>query len=164
MLRCPGAIDAAKLLLYYYKANVNAQDLQRRTPLFISVEKHDLKMVNLFLQNKADVDLPAEHGQTSLMEAALNMDYEIMKALIANGANVNKEDRDNKTALMIAASTGNFKNVKLLLDNKADPNIFKQKHPVTLVRRQTALMEVSSSGNIQGNTQITKTCSAQKQM
>ncbi|XP_055903120.1 putative ankyrin repeat protein RF_0381 [Eupeodes corollae] len=97
-------------------------------------------LVEILLQNKADIDAIDEHGTTALhLNASQNLFFslidlsysvnsfgtkaEIAKMLLSMGANVDAKTKDKKiTALHIACSQTNPDVVKVLLEYKANVN------------------------------------------
>ena len=100
------------------------------------VRKRPLEMIQLLLENGAQVDARDENGNTSLIVAAKGTDRpEIIQLLIEKGAEVKARNNDGSTALMVAArgagSGGNILGetgallggdiIELLLDKGANP-------------------------------------------
>ena len=83
-------------------------------------------MVQLLLENGADVTSTDRHG-TTVLSNAIREDVSLIKLLLKNGVDVNKQDREGKTALLLAVDAthygGDVETVKLLLENGADVNL-----------------------------------------
>jgi ankyrin repeat protein len=121
--------------LIAHKANVNAQDHSRRTPLFIASEKGYQAMVELLLSSGATVDLPADN--TPLYNAALSGNVEMAKLLLAKGADVNSRNNFNKETLLIAvggSEKGILEIAELLLTHRADVNATDLRGETPLIR------------------------------
>lgn len=106
-------------------ADVNTKEgVVGLTPLMYAAEKNvNIGIINLLLQNGADVNAKTNDGWTVLMRAAeYNENAEVIKILIDAGANVNAKD-DDWTALMYAAKNStNSDVIKALIDAGADVN------------------------------------------
>lgn len=66
------------------------------------------KIVELLLQNKANVNMANKYGNSALHFAALSGHDKIVNLLIRNGANVNAANKFGETVLHYAANGGNF--------------------------------------------------------
>lgn len=64
------------------------------SPLIQAVQNRHSELINLLLENKANINLPCGNGDTSLSYAIRRYDPEIVKQLIDLGANVNGENID----------------------------------------------------------------------
>jgi serine/threonine-protein phosphatase 6 regulatory ankyrin repeat subunit A/serine/threonine-protein phosphatase 6 regulatory ankyrin repeat subunit B len=108
-------------LLISLGANVNTKDEQGRTALMEAARNGYEKMVQLLIDNGADV-----RNSTALIDAVGGYSYDeqkkerIVMMLIRSGANVNTKDEWGRTALMEAARNGCESIVQLLIDNGAD--------------------------------------------
>merc|ERR1719510_675057 len=94
------------------------------TPLIAAAFKGHKDVVQLLLDNNADIDHRDSNVKTALMFAAWKGHKDVIQVLLDNGANVNHQDKKGYTALMKAAQYGHKEVVQLLLDNGA--NIDKQ--------------------------------------
>ncbi len=85
-----------------------------------------LKIINMLLQAKADVNIRDGRGLTALMWAASRDLPDIVRILIDNGAIVDLQDYFGDTVLKWLANYKENKNIleiiKILLDAKANPN------------------------------------------
>lgn len=84
------------------------------------------ELVEIFLEDSADPNVPDNFGQTPLMVAAERGYVKIVFLLLKNNANPNIQDYYGRTALMIAAEKGYANIVKLLLQNAADRAMIDQ--------------------------------------
>jgi ankyrin repeat protein len=94
------------------KANIDAQDKDFRTALFVAAEKSNADMVDFLLDRGADPKIPAKKKVTPLMVAS---DKDIMDKLIAKGADVDAPDDENQTALLTKYKQGKDRQVDVLL-------------------------------------------------
>ncbi len=81
-----------------------------------------LRICEMLIKHKADVNYAGKLGDTPLHKAALNGREDICELLIMNGAKVNVADRIGTTPLHKAAQYGFWKVVEVLLKNKANAN------------------------------------------
>lgn len=96
---------------------------ENRTALqWAIVHSHDA-LLNILLENGANIEYRNEKGQTPINEAAYRSNGTAARLLIAKGANVNTHDHDKTTPLHHAAHTGASDTVRLLLENGADPTV-----------------------------------------
>ncbi|NVJ98774.1 MAG: ankyrin repeat domain-containing protein [Alphaproteobacteria bacterium] len=103
-------------------------DTRRRSDRFpallIAVEKNNMAMMKLLLDNGANVNVgDPERGETALMKRALAGDVNGVQLLLSYGADANRADIGQETALMKAVRARKFKMVQTLLEAGADPNV-----------------------------------------
>jgi ankyrin repeat protein len=82
----------------------------------------DQPLVNLLIDNNANVDATDEHGATALHLAAFNARANLIGTLVGRGATVDARDNDGRTPFMIAALRGDKKIMTILRDAGADPS------------------------------------------
>ncbi len=85
----------------------------------------DLKLVNFFLDQKVDLNLPnKEYGGNSVNDAVVNRNVDLVALLLKRGGNPNEIDKEGFSALQVAASGDpeDSKIVELLLAAGADVN------------------------------------------
>ena len=113
------------------KANWNGASC---TSLIAAVSNNQLNVIQLLIDNGADVNEKVVFGYTALMIAALRHDPEIVSLLIKAGADVNArtkmddearsanmpEELSDKTAIMLASEKGYFDIVEILSQSGAD--------------------------------------------
>ncbi|CAK9060668.1 unnamed protein product [Durusdinium trenchii] len=96
-------------------ANVNQADSFGRTALWVGVAGRCLKVVQLLVAQRADLNLGAEaieedfnedDGITPLSLAAENGSLRILRFLIRSRANLNKADQEGRSPLWFAAAVG----------------------------------------------------------
>jgi len=102
-------------------ADVNTKDvLTGRNVLMLAADKGKKEMVELLLNESADVNARSEGRWTVLMIAAEGGYGDIVELLIENGAEVDAENTNGKTALMRAIERGHRNVVDLLINRGAD--------------------------------------------
>ncbi|KAK5109714.1 hypothetical protein LTR85_002283 [Meristemomyces frigidus] len=91
---------------------------QRKRPLSVATKHGSLELVQLLLQNGADVNAPPaeKYWRTALQAASEKGHFELVHLLLQNGADVNAPPtRDTgRTALQAAPGQGNIELVRLL--------------------------------------------------
>ena len=79
-------------------------------------------IVELLLEEGAEIDLTASDGQTPLHQASKNGHIEVAQLLLEKGADVNATDRGGLTPLYEASKSGHIEVTQLLLKEGADVN------------------------------------------
>ncbi len=101
-------------------ADVNFTTIDgRRSPLKEAVRDSNMEMVELLLNQGADIDKVDSHNNTSLMRAAREGDVDMVRLLASRGANLEHAEHD-LTALASAAKYNRTEVVRELLDWGAD--------------------------------------------
>lgn len=103
------------------KANPNAVNRQRTTPLHNAALAGVLPTVKALMEAGASLEAVDNVGETALHRAATGGHVEVMKLLLDRGMDPNFRDRQRQTALHQAAERGRAEAVKLLLERKANP-------------------------------------------
>ncbi len=148
--QCPGTPEAFRLteLLLKFGANVNAVNLEGKTPLHLAAERADPELVNLLLKNGADANARTKDQATPLhIVIGINSDLhgdrhpkrqiQIMAALVAHGASVNAPTVNGTTPLHAAARVANPEIIKSLRALGADVKLLnsKQQTPFDVARQ-----------------------------
>ncbi|KAM7349030.1 histone-lysine N-methyltransferase G9a [Cochliomyia hominivorax] len=130
-----GTIQMAYLLLSQGVGTdfVNMMDRELRTAIMCAVKEEKCNLVNLFIQNRADLSLRGPDGHTVLHIAARTGNVEILKLIVHSYkaskdvsqflSFINAQDDGGWTAMVWAAELGHTEIVSLLLQQGADPNI-----------------------------------------
>ena len=105
-------------------ADVNAKSGNGQVTALIKASVNGYKeIVEVLIQNGADVNAKDIDNRTALMRASYNNYNEIVELLLQNGADVNVKDIDSRTtALMEASLRGNKEVMEVLIQNGADVN------------------------------------------
>jgi ankyrin repeat domain-containing protein 50 len=115
------------ILLLRYKANVNAKDIEGRTPLHSAMESTP-PVVRLLLEHGAEVNAADNGGWTLLHLAAYHSHTEIVRILVDNGADVEVMIADTKqTPLHWAAWNEDGLLLDFLLQHGANINAQNKK-------------------------------------
>ncbi|MBO6288804.1 MAG: ankyrin repeat domain-containing protein [Alphaproteobacteria bacterium] len=104
-------------------ADVDAPDLQGKTPLFYALYNTNLEILDTLVKRCADVNQRDSLGRTALSYAAnFNPNPEVIKKLCDLGANVNAPDLQGKTPLFYALYNTNLEILDTLVKMKAKVN------------------------------------------
>ncbi|MCJ1450687.1 Ankyrin repeat domain-containing protein 44 [Mycoblastus sanguinarius] len=123
------ALPVAKVLLDY-GADVNATDSMGLGALH-PVKLMSVELLELLLDNGADIDTKTPDNRTPLMLAVLGNKLELCKKLVARGADLSTKDLNGWTALGIAAHNGQENLARLLIESGIDVNSRQQKYGAT---------------------------------
>ena len=107
-----GSITVARKLVNA-KANVNTKDIYQQTPLYLAAQRGEIDIVQLLIDNNADVDFDGA-GSTALHFAA-GSSPDILEMLLEAKASVDVRDCYLRTPLHLAASRAPNSSVKQLL-------------------------------------------------
>jgi ankyrin repeat protein len=112
-------------------ANANLANHAGITPLIAALENKNATLVDLLLQNKANINQLSKPkykdlSMTPLIHFATNGDQENIIKLLKLGANVNLSNEKKISPLTAAALVGHLNIVKLLLAVGADPSTLYQ--------------------------------------
>ncbi|CAG8375557.1 unnamed protein product [Penicillium salamii] len=113
-------------LLDLKRADVNymGEGQFRKTPLQHAVKLGNMEIINILLEQGADINAPPAHdsGATALQIAAIQGFIGIARMLLDLGADVNQKPakKDGRTALMGAAEHGRIDMLHMLLDEGAE--------------------------------------------
>ena len=118
-------------ILLKFGYDVNEKDTKpslyqsNRTAIFEAASKPNSKVLELLIQNGANVNQRDASTYTPLHRAALENCPKNVEILIQNGAKINaiSEHSSGQTPLLFALWTRNVELIKLLLENGADPTI-----------------------------------------
>lgn len=102
-------------------ADVNAKDINEKTPLHFAAQSGNIKMAKFLLKNGVELEAKDDGNSTPLYYAAATGKDKMVKYLLSKGANPNAV-QNNWTALLFACWQGNKKMVKTLLAGGADVN------------------------------------------
>ncbi|XP_062618896.1 uncharacterized protein LOC134280501 [Saccostrea cucullata] len=124
---------------------INQQDKMGRSALYKATEKGYLDIVELLIEQKAEVNLTDNKKFTPLYQSVEKGFISVVKVLIENGANVNENyerKKKNATPLHIATINGFTDIAELLIIHKAEVNL-------TDHEKVTPLYHAVKRGNLQ---------------
>ncbi|XP_076655935.1 uncharacterized protein LOC143360718 isoform X2 [Halictus rubicundus] len=125
-------------LFINYGANVNAKDESEKSPILYAIECKEI--IEILLQNNADINASDKYGNTALHFTALSegdgrffglyldkkpnihVKGEVAALLLSKGANVNAKTKNGLTTLHNAVKNGYTEVVEALLEYNADVN------------------------------------------
>ncbi|KAK3083020.1 hypothetical protein FSP39_011809 [Pinctada imbricata] len=92
--------------------------------LHLAIENGDYDMVEFLLQDeRCDVDIVNEIGQSPLVTAVIMADLEMVKLLVKAGADLDLQDISGKTALLHALGDCNVDIAEYLINHGCDVNL-----------------------------------------
>ncbi len=113
------------------------------TPLIIASANGNIEIIQLFLDNGADIEAKNDDGLTALIVASNLGKKKAVQLLLDNGADIEAKDDDGFTALNWSIYSKNQEIAQFLLDNGADIEAKDN------INGKTALIKASSRGNIE---------------
>jgi ankyrin repeat protein len=113
-------------------ANVNAENSNGESVLFLASSGSDTRIVGLLIDQGADVNARDNYKQTPLMEAArAGGSIDMIELLLKHGAEINARSAGNTTALIWAAHSRNEDAGIYLINHGADVNVAENAHGAT---------------------------------
>ena len=109
-------MDALKRLIIANKKEVGLKGVSK---LLASYKKGNQEIIDILLNNGANIDAVDRKGRSALIKAVNNGNLDIISYLIKKGANLNVIDKDKKTALMYAVDSENVRIIKKLIKEQA---------------------------------------------
>ena len=114
-------------------ANINLVDKHQRSPLHEAAVSDNLDMLKMLLaQDKIELDLQDDKGNTALMDAAANNKYDAVRLLVEAKADIDLRNRAGKTAENIAYDmryhqvSGILSGRRLDLFNASSPSVSRE--------------------------------------
>jgi ankyrin repeat protein len=125
--------------------NAVATSLKAGTPLQSAAREGHLAVIELLLQEKANVNVVGENGRTALQAAAEGGHLAVVERLLQEEADVNAitAEYEGRTALQAAAEGGHLAVVERLLQEEADVNAAAAKYD-----GRTALQAAAEGGHL----------------
>ena len=113
-----GNADIASLLL---EKGADIDVLYEGKPLlFCAIEKDDKSLVEVLIENGADIEYEDKNEYTPLFYATCNDKIDMVSLLLEKGANIEYKGKYESTPLFVATCNGNLALVSLLLEKGAD--------------------------------------------
>ena len=138
-------IEKVKYLLnkerhWFIRANVNARrKYDNDTALIYASENGHKEVVEVLLDNGADVNAYNNYGNTALMMASSKGHIKIVEMLLEKEADLDAKNNDGETALIIANENEHKEVVEMLLDNGADVKTLEEVHKGVLSNAQNRI-------------------------
>ena len=121
-----GAVSLTSMLIEEDDLDINLQDEWGTTALQLAVQKGSCKLIQVFLNAHADLDITDDGGNTALLLAAgckSERGSDIVKCLLNAGANAHVRDKSCRTSLHLAARFGTPETVEILLEHDVKVNV-----------------------------------------
>ncbi|XP_063412665.1 putative ankyrin repeat protein RF_0381 [Mytilus trossulus] len=115
-----GYFNIVHFLIHTVKCNVNKVDGRDKTPLYKTSQDGKTDIVNLLLQNNADVSYLNVVGESALYVACKRGNTDTVNVLLQNNADIAKCNITGESPLYVACKGGYIATVKLLIQNNAD--------------------------------------------
>jgi ankyrin repeat protein len=115
-----GDLKKVKQIINRDPAQVNVQDWQDHTPLYLASLKGHTEIVDFLLAHNANTELGNNLKERPLAVAAEYGHYNTVKALLMHGANVNCKDVFDRTPLHEAALRSGKEVINILISYGAD--------------------------------------------
>ena len=119
------------------------RDIMIKCPLYLAIEKGNLKILKLLFQNNANANLKHMYGETPLHFAVGYGDIQIVKELLDNGADYDAKNRHQITPLLKALEFKRIDIAEILLRYGANIN-----HPCNS-SGQTVLNYMAMDGDVE---------------
>lgn len=116
--------------------DVDAQDFQGQTVLHTAIRRHgiSIKIVELLLEFKADVNIRDNNGDIPLTEAILTENFEVVQLLVDHGSNVysinNKGLIPFCEAIKIKEYSSSKRIIEIFLKKMSEDNPQKKNEPI----------------------------------
>ena len=98
------------------RADLEARDDRRRTPLVVATKARQTKVAVLLLEAGADPDAKDDLQDSAFLYAGAEGYNEILRATLRHGANVKSTNRFGGTALIPASEHGHTETVRILIN------------------------------------------------
>jgi len=118
-----GKLDELKELIKKKPEYINSKTKKFGiTPLHVAATIGNDSMIQVLLDNKADINLKDKSGSTALHDAARKGHESVVKILIKHGTNIDEKRNRGKTPLHVAVENNHENIVKLILENEGNVN------------------------------------------
>ncbi|XP_073524576.1 receptor-interacting serine/threonine-protein kinase 4 isoform X2 [Phyllobates terribilis] len=117
-----GHLNIVKLLAKQYKANLNCQTSDGRTPLHLAAKRGHYRVARTLVELGCDLNIPNKQLKAPLHIAAETGHTSTARLLIHHGANISAVTVEGYTALDLACHYRHYSAVKVLIEARSDPN------------------------------------------
>ncbi|XP_069104251.1 poly [ADP-ribose] polymerase tankyrase-1-like [Argopecten irradians] len=111
-------------LIFKAKADINALNVWRRTPLMKAIVNFRIPAANYLIREGADVSISDENGTTPLHVAASYGNIGLVKTLLDNRANNNAQDQRGRTPVYFAILGGHEEVTEYLIQHGCEVNLY----------------------------------------
>ncbi|XP_052079906.1 uncharacterized protein LOC127718044 isoform X2 [Mytilus californianus] len=111
------------ILCLKYRADINCQDMNGRTPLHYAVKERHKTTISLLLERGSDQTRKDEYGRTSLHYAVKDGYLNTVSMLLKHGSDPNMKNKYGRTPLHYAVKGGHKNIVSLLIKRGLDLNL-----------------------------------------
>ena len=98
--------------------NLNVRSFKGYTPLVYAAYKGNTEILQLLIENWADIDYPDSQGITPLKKACRHNHHESTKLLLINGADASIKDNKQWDAMAVTTRYGHHECLSVLLEHK----------------------------------------------
>ena len=106
----------------------NVRDKQNYTPIMLAIEQGNVPLVELLIQNKADLGLNAGDNHLIFFAYDYKMPFDVLSKIIDSGFEINKLNTDGESLLLKALHNNDKELVLYLLQKGADVNLANNKN------------------------------------
>lgn len=111
-------------LLLKAKADINAVNVWRRTPLMKAIVNFKFSAANFLIKERADVSISDENGTTPLHVAASYGNLSLVKTLQENSTDINAQDLRGRTPMYFAILGDHEDVTEYLIGQGCEANLF----------------------------------------
>ncbi|XP_052081860.1 ankyrin-2-like [Mytilus californianus] len=134
--------DVVDLLLQCSRCDINLQNEELKTPLFIACEHGKMNLVKLLLKKTKTPDIPNISGQTPLFISCYKGYSEIVQMLVQEGSSTSLKDKQGRSPFHVACQYNHVQTVRMLLSLEEKPDVNSQSNS-----GQTPLMTAIQYGH-----------------
>lgn len=98
-----------------YNNNINFENLENMTPLFIAIELNNLEVVKLLIKKNANVNYVNKQGIFAIILAIYNNNFLIIRELLKADANINRIENSKYIPLLCAIKYNDYETIKYLI-------------------------------------------------
>ncbi|XP_046341394.2 ankyrin-1-like [Haliotis rufescens] len=128
-LACRGGnVEVVKYILSQDMVRINRRGSKKRTPVMVAAVNRHKEVVELLVNEGADLSRVSHNGENILYCACWGGDVEVVKYVLSQGiVAINSKRRKKRTPMMAAALRGHKEVVELLVSEGADVSLRSEK-------------------------------------